>query len=44
MNLALKHGILNWERSGQGDGGHVNEDDNSESGDDDNDNEDDVDN
>ena len=42
MNLALKRGIQNWERSGQGDGGHVNEDDNSESGD--NYNEDDVDN
>jgi len=44
MNLALKRGIQNWERSGQGDGGHVNEDDNSESGDDDNNNEDDEDN
>ena len=25
MNLALKRGITNWERSGQGDGGYTDE-------------------
>ena len=38
MNLALKRGIQNWERSGQGDGGHTNdedEDDGSANSDDD---------
>ena len=28
MNVALKRGIANWERSGQGDGGYTNDDDN----------------
>ena len=27
MNLALKHVIQNWERSGQGSGGFINEED-----------------
>ena len=31
MNLALKRGITNWERSGQGDGGYIEEDDNNTS-------------
>ena len=34
MNLALKRGISNWERSGQGDGGYTGEDDDDEEEDD----------
>jgi hypothetical protein len=36
MNLALKRGIQNWERSGQSDGGYM-ENDNTDDNDDDND-------
>jgi hypothetical protein len=34
MNLALKRGISNWKRSGQGDGGHTGEDEDEEKEDD----------
>jgi hypothetical protein len=37
MNLALKRGINNWERSGQGDGGYISGDNNSNTDDEDND-------
>ena len=37
MNLALKHGINNWEHSGQGDGGYISGDNNSDTDDEDND-------
>ena len=36
MNLALKRGISNWERSGQGDGGYTSGDNNSDNDDEDN--------
>jgi hypothetical protein len=44
MSLVLNHGVQSWERSGQGDGGHMNDEDNSNNDDDDDNDEDNIDN